>query len=160
MLWLFGNAQSFLGIKKRVTAIISILSEWRSLLETIIGDKFPILFASIILLVGHTIQNYLSHFLWMQCSFFGPKKKKGQQVERGNQYQDLQKAVYLEAGLSKQDQWLDWLRLVDTLGLWHTKPNNLEREVFIFFVHASLVCHLRASSSTLKWDGAWAVPCL
>ena len=36
-----------------------------------------------------------------------------------------------------------------------------EREVFIFFVHASLVCHLCASSSSiLKWDGAWAVLCL
>ena len=34
---------------------------------------------------------------------------------------------------------LDWLRLMDTLGLWHTKPNNLERERGIHFLCACIL---------------------
>ena len=82
-------------------------------LETIIGDKIP-----------HPLRQYyiiswahntkLSLSLPMDAMhFLQSKKKMGQQVERGNQYQDLQKAVYLEAGLPKTEsiQRLDWLRL-------------------------------------------------
>ena len=145
--------QSFLGIKKRVTAIISILSEWRSLLETIIGDKFPFLFAIIILLVGHTQYKIISLTSYGCNAFCSEQKNKGQQSNQ------VSKKQYLEAGLSKQNQYKDLIGFVSWILLDYViRSQTILRERCIHFllgVHASLVCHLRASSSSiLKWDGA------
>ena len=108
-------------------------------------------------------QNYLSHFLWMQCIFFRAKKH-GPTGRTRQSISGFAKSRYLEAGLSKQNQYKDLIGFVSWILLdYDIRSQTIlrEREVFIFFVHASLVCHLCASSSSiLKWDGAWAVLCL